>query len=256
MSEPVLIGIDCATEPARMGFASARIRAERLHIDAVCSGASCDPATWIAEQVGDAGIALLALDAPLGWPAALGNALAAHQAGRVLSGKPNDLFRRATDRFIDTATGKRPLDVGADRIARTAWAALDLLQRAAALCRRPVTLAWSPGTIAGLQAIEVYPAATLRALGLPDRSYKLPDQRECREAILQGLSPRLLWGCEDDIVLRNADCLDAIACLVAAQAFLQGRCYSPADAGVSPLQARREGWIWVPRSEHGQPDVG
>ncbi|TXL04706.1 hypothetical protein BMR07_11825 [Methylococcaceae bacterium CS1] len=70
---------------------------------------------------------LLAIDAPLGWPVSLGQELFNHVAGGILNTEANTLFRRDTDRFIKEKTGKLPLDVGADRIARTAHTALQLL---------------------------------------------------------------------------------------------------------------------------------
>ena len=52
------------------------------------------------------GSALLALDAPLGWPDALGKVLAKHVAGCVIEEEPNLMFRRMTDRFIESKIGK------------------------------------------------------------------------------------------------------------------------------------------------------
>ena len=72
--------------------------------------------------------ALLAIDAPLGWPA-LGQSLAAHRAGQGIAVAQNTLFRRATDVSVHQRTGKLPLEVGADRIARAAWQALSVLQQ-------------------------------------------------------------------------------------------------------------------------------
>lgn len=73
----------------------------------------------------------------------------------------------------------------------------------------------------GPTLIEVYPAATLRDLGLPDRTYKEPgaEAREKRERILVGLRE---WGVElpeafGDRVLGDADG-DALDSLVAAVA--------------------------------------
>jgi len=39
----------------------------------------------------------------------------------------NAMFRRTTDLFIQTTLKKTPLDVGADRIARTAYATVAVL---------------------------------------------------------------------------------------------------------------------------------
>ena len=53
--------------------------------------------------------ALIALDAPLGWPQALGANLVTHRAGVPLRAEANQLFRRATDDEIKNRLGKRSL---------------------------------------------------------------------------------------------------------------------------------------------------
>jgi hypothetical protein len=54
----------------------------------------CD---WIRSADGPV---LLAIDAPLGWPAAMGPTLSTHSAGDEITVAPNTMFRRATDRFF------------------------------------------------------------------------------------------------------------------------------------------------------------
>jgi hypothetical protein len=78
-----------------------------------------------------------------------------------------------------------------------------------------------PGDARGPTLIEVYPAATLRSLELPDRTYKEPgpEAREKRQRILAGLRE---WGVTlpgrfEDRVLDDADG-DALDSLVAAVA--------------------------------------
>lgn len=54
--------------------------------------------------------------------------LPTHEAGKPIRVPKDQFFRRGTDRFIHQTLGQRPLDVGADRIGRTAHAALTLIQ--------------------------------------------------------------------------------------------------------------------------------
>jgi hypothetical protein len=61
-----------------------------------------------------------AIDAPLGWPKPLAETLIDHRAGLPIETPANAMFRRTTDLFIQRKLKKTPLDVGADRIARTA----------------------------------------------------------------------------------------------------------------------------------------
>ena len=76
------------------------------------------------------------------------------------------------------------MDVGADRIARTAHAALRLLGELRKLSGAAVPLGWSPGELAESTVLETYPAAWLTVAGLPNRGYKRPEQRPVREKIL------------------------------------------------------------------------
>ncbi len=243
-----LIGLDCATDPRRTGLALARYEAGQARLAQVFLGSELAslPATvagWIdpAGAGGGPGRALLAVDAPLGWPAPLADGLREHTAGRPLPGAPNQLFRRETDRFIRDRIGKQSLDVGADRLARTAHRTLQLLEDVGQQLGRPVPLAWEPDFPGPAATIEVYPAATLAVYGLPARGYKRRADRPVREEILAGLSRRLDVAPDHRRLLDNADLLDAVVCLLAAVDFLEGRAMPPADM----LLARREGWMWV-----------
>jgi hypothetical protein len=186
---------------------------------------------------------LLAVDAPLGWPRPLGQALARHRAGQLLPEEANRLFRRYTDVAISTI--KQPLDVGADRIARTAHQALKLLSELAEALGLPeIPLAWSPQAPKGIQAIEVYPAATLAACKIPIRGYKDRRTGESeRYNILTSLRGHITFseGVEAECVA-CADVLDAVVCLLAGADFLAGRATPPPNGEIELVQ--KEGWIW------------
>lgn len=245
LSTITIIGIDCATEPKKVGLAKARLYQGRLTIDAAQTGTGDkELAQLILEWIPDRQPTLLALDAPLGWPDALGAALATHQAGMAIERPANQLFRRETDRFIKAQTGKQPLDVGADRIARTATAALHLLSRIRQLTGQSIPLAWVPN-IAGLAAIEVYPAGTLTGYGLTNGGYKdvSAEHRHIRASLIEQL-PSWVAIAEPAPLIANADILDAALCCLAGANFLQGNCYPPVN---EPL-AHKEGWIWVQKT--------
>ncbi len=246
-----LIGLDCATEPAKVGLALGRWEPGRTRLlEAEPGGTHASlEATLVRWIRGSPHPTLLALDAPLGWPAPLGMGLEGHQAGEPLGGRAHDLFRRETDRHIQRTLRKTPLEVGADRIARTAHGALGLLARLGGALGGPIPLAWDPEALPPCSALEVYPAATLAVHGLPDRGYKAPDQRGMRERILEGLGHRIHLPVAVDPLLRQADVLDAGVCLLAARDFLEGACDSPGD----PDLARKEGWIWVRRPSPSGP---
>lgn len=237
-----IIGIDCATDPRKIGLALGSWADGITTITEAETEKSHDLITaQLSNWVAQAPRTLIALDAPLGWPVDLAKALADHQAGNTLNVPANNLFRRATDRFIADKVGKTPLDVGADRIARTAHAALALLNRLRQATQLPIPLAWDEDFDESVGAIEVYPAATLRAWGMPSAGYKRSDQRSEREAILQGLQAQMDTRAGQDAMLGNSDMLDAAVCVLAGRDFLEGRAFKPSDH----VTARTEGWIWV-----------
>ena len=239
----IVIGIDCATDPKKVGIALADCDESKCALVAVELGESQELlARKIASWLPSSSPALLALDAPLGWPASLGPALVQHTAGEPVGQNPNLLFRRGTDRFVKEEIGKQSLDVGADRIARTAVSALRLLADIRKLTGHPIPLAWSPQIPSGPAAIEVYPAATLTAHGLRASGYKTPRDEEQRAEILRGLGERMeIQSDLRDLPRSNADALDAVVCVLAGCDFIRGHALSPPDLD----EAKREGWIWV-----------
>jgi len=117
---PTIIGIDAATEPKKVGLARGWVDGERVVVsDARIGSRIPSVAETIAGWI--EGPTLLAIDAPLGWPAPLGRALVGHRAGQAFKADAKEAFNRLTDRVLCERTGKRPLDVGADRIARWIW---------------------------------------------------------------------------------------------------------------------------------------
>lgn len=237
-----IVGIDCATDARRVGYAFAtHCQGHTIVEKAIAGSTAVAPVDAIAAWLRrDNSPALLALDAPLGWPATLGTALPTHKAGQPLSDTANDLFRRHTDRFIREHIGKQSLDVGADRIARTAHAALQMLQGLRERLGEAIPLAWQPA-ISGVQAIEVYPAATLVAHGIHPIGYKAAAGGQARERVLSAVRERLVVDAAIPDIGHSSDGIDAVLCTLAAQDFLTELAFPP-DHG-APVET--EGWIWV-----------
>jgi predicted RNase H-like nuclease len=235
-----IIGVDCATQDKNVGVACGRLAASRLEVLGAYVG---DRAGSVLEYLVKSCVrgepTLLALDAPLGWPAALGPALVGHSAGGYIPIEANTLFRRRTDACIKEKLDRQSLDVGADRIARTAHRALKILNELSERLSTQIPLAWDPG-ITGIAAIEVYPAATLAAYDIPARAYKGADAQSARRAILESFQKLLVVQCSTETLLRDADALDAAVCVLAGADFLRGDAYPPDD----PALAAKEGWIW------------
>lgn len=237
-----ILGVDCATKPNKVGLARAQLRDGDWHLTdtQVCSAAE-PPDEVLARWIEEDPDCLLALDAPLGWPSAMGTALPPHRAGQPVRGHAKTLFNRVTDRHVHASLGKRPLDVGADRIARTALATLELLRTLREFTGAPLPLAWSPVEPVRPAAIEVYPAATLRAHGVEARGYKIAGASEARLAIEALIDRQLATKRGFDVRAANDDVLDAVLCVIAGLDFIGGTAGAPSDRDT----AEREGWIWV-----------
>lgn len=151
-----LLGIDCATVPKKTGLALGELRCGILHILRCTTGSSHTPPAMIAnEWIKDYDDVLIALDTPVGWPKALAFSLSNHKAGMAIKIDADQLFSRATDKAIRERLGKKPLEVGANLIARTAVAALSLLDELRRFTDRQIPLAWAPVERERWRAIEV-----------------------------------------------------------------------------------------------------
>jgi hypothetical protein len=238
-----IIGVDCATQPRNVGLSLCSVQEGRPRLDEVSIGETWPAidrqiAQWLKEST------LVAVDAPLGWPLPLSQALGVHRAGDALPHSANRLFRRRTDDVIAEALGKRPLDVGADRIARTAHTALGLLARLGEACGWPISLAWEPGALRGVAAIEVYPAGTLASRGLPRSGYKgqSPAATVIRRQIVDALVEEMTLDSNAIAAMVRSDhALDAGLCALAGWDFVTARVMKPDDLEL----AKHEGWIWV-----------
>jgi predicted RNase H-like nuclease len=241
-----IIGVDCATDPRNVGVALASFANGRtmLHDARTCSKKK-PPAVIIAEWI-DAprGRVLLALDAPLGWPVAMGKTLQGHRAGVPIEIPRDHLFMRGTDLYVRGVTGITPFSVGADRIARTAHAALCLLRDLRTNTGGEIPLVWHPG-FSGVGAIEVYPAATIRRMfgprckcftvGKPPRP-GIPDLAKLEPWMDFDLPAKPFWKQHE---------VDAALCVLTAHHFLTGAAIPPVDLET----AKRESWIWLPAAD-------
>jgi len=227
-----LLGIDCATNPRKTGLALGELREEVVHILQCATGTRDEtPAMIAVNWLRHYDEAIIALDAPLGWPKKMSDALPDHRAGLPIRVEANHLFRRITDIEIKERLNKQPLDVGANLIARTAVAALEMLEQIRRSTKRPIPLAWESKETERWRAIEVYPAATRIAHGAPDVGGSLGGLEKLldRTAVLPAF-------------MQSKDAVDAIVCSLAAADFLCGRAIPPVDYNTALI----EGWIWAP----------
>lgn len=249
MSHIDIIGVDCSTNRSKLGIARGVLTDGILSVTEVVTGQSNHIQT-ISSWIKNSPRTLLAFDAPLGWPQAMGLNLVGHKAGELINVEPNSMFRRHTDRFLKQKLDKQSLDVGSNLIARTALDALKLIDSIRQETGNEIPLAWSPQFLDRCAVIEVYPAATLEARGIDSKGYKKtspekPSQLKHRREILGFLGGEIQFECDAEMVVRTDDNLDAVLCLLAAADFLSDKAYKP--SAEMQQTAEKESWIWVKR---------
>jgi len=240
----IVIGVDCATNENKMGLALGSVDNKKTTILRVSVGGENEPVVDLIERwLLEGQPALLALDSPLGWPRKLAQELLDHSAGMPLKVSPDHLFSRLTDHIVKETIAKRPLEVGADRIARTAHSALKLLQSLREKTGLAIPLAWERDDVRETCAIEVYPAATLAARRISVQGYKKPKARDERLKLIELISNHLEIATLREQLESSSDAIDAVVCVLAASDFLLGKCLQPKSKDEET--ARKEGWIWV-----------
>lgn len=239
----IVIGIDCATEAQKTGLSLGIYENNEMILKESLIGSKSNSIAEIVNAWININFkVLLAMDAPLGWPVHLGETLYSHNAGGPIDTvESNMIFRRETDRFIKKKLGKQSLDVGADRIARTAYSALKIINEVRALTKKIINLTWDSKELNDISVIEVYPAATLGSYGILSEGYKDKTQTSARREIVNCISKHIKIENEFKILENNADALDSAVCLLAAKDFLKGNVYCPENIDL----AKKEGWIWV-----------
>lgn len=284
-----LVGWDAAVDPRNNALLraqfhpSARDEPARLVIDPPLRPGSAEE---LREGLAEALTAspdtavLLCLDAPVGWPVALGRELRTHRAGRALGADAGRLFRRATDHDVRIRLGKTPLDIGADRIARTTRSALETLaavERQLGRRIEPVVGLSSTANASGgsplapadllvmdgdacvpapragaIPLIESYPAGWFASEGIRTSGYRPPAARVQRAELLSRLLQRLhahgvhtRYSREETeaALCARADDLDALVCTLNGVDLVCGRVAPPPEALRNLVVV--EGWIWV-----------
>ncbi len=244
-----IIGINCATQPAKTGLVHARYENKSINLVSYLNAGSIDDYSVLPDHrwyplvkkcqgwIGDQERVLFCMDSPLGWPNTMREMLQKHEAGEFIGLEAKNLFNRTTDLFIDETIQKRPLEIGANLIARTAVAALELLTSLRMMLRKDLPLLWEQGPLKDSGVIEVYPTATL--IGRVGAGTKLTFKT--RTDILLPIL-EMDFGLESIDLLATSDShlLNAALCVLAGVDFIEKRCHEPQDLS----SAKKEGWIW------------
>jgi Protein of unknown function (DUF429) len=104
-----LIGVDWSTEESNRGVA---VVDYAQGATSLIDLSPCTSRQTALRLIADAmsttsGSSVVAIDAPLGWPAGLAAALANHSAGEGLELGADEMFSRETDRFVQRTLNKR-----------------------------------------------------------------------------------------------------------------------------------------------------
>lgn len=233
-------GIDLSADDKKVGVATIEWRGGRAVLVDVRVGADDDALISLIKGSDKTGI-----DCPLGWPDAFIAFIVAHAAGEPLPGEFMGRWRtalqyRKTDLWLKgQVPGVQGLSVAADRIGSTAM-------RCAVLLERLQHMPDAGDRKGGGRLVEVYPAASLSAWGLPFSGYKARDKQSVRASILVQLQEgaNLDLGPFEGLLHVSDDALDALVCALTARAAALDLCLPvPPDHLAA---AKREGWIGLP----------
>ena len=158
------LGVDLASQPAGTGVVVLDVRATGFAKVVLAGDADDDELVRLA-----AGVEVVGVDCPLGWPRPFVAAVVAHDGLAQWPGGVDRsvLTHRTTDLFFKGSKAANPLSVSADKLGSTAM-------RCALLQHRWAREVWghrAPRDGSG-ELVEVYPAAALRAWAIPTDGYK------------------------------------------------------------------------------------
>lgn len=257
-SDTATYGIDLASQPSRTGVCWITWHPDgSAWADCPCVGG--EDGDLLHQMLRD-DVVRVGIDAPFGWPNEFVDSLDQYRQTGTWDGRPlgdysfDDRLRwRKTDRVIHELTGLSPLSVSTDKIGAVAMRCARLLdaywQRQAA-----------PPDRSGVgKAVEVYPAAALRAWGISPLDHsedpgaykgKHPVARSRREKLVADvvertsgwldLSEKARHECQ-----KHDDCVDALLCALIARAAHVGHVREIDD----PTIATTEGWIALPNRD-------
>ena len=237
-----VLGIDLAAQPERTGVVVLDATGDRPSLHPVHERATDDVLVELARTV-----AVVGIDAPLGWPVDFVAAVSAHERLEAWLGKVDrsSLCFRYTDGNVRLRTGRWPLSVSADKLGVVAM-------RCALLQERFAIEAWEgqrqPRNGSG-RLVETYPAGALYLWGLPRNGYKGNDEhpRAVREVIVNDLGTRVDLGELEEASIASDDTLDAVVSALVAWMAVSGRTVAP-DSEEAERLAAVEGWIHLPGS--------
>ncbi|MDQ4062570.1 MAG: DUF429 domain-containing protein [Actinomycetota bacterium] len=228
-----LVGIDFSTTPRACGICVLEGGAI-THVGRGNNAA--EHPDWLVGHCAEATV--VAVDVPFGWPRPFMEALSCYRIGDALD-LPREQYRlRATDFWIkENIPPLQPLSVSTDKLGSTAIVGTKLLH---AVGNEGFRL--SPRSAArSATVVEVYPAASLRAWGLPHNNIETPIVLEAlREAF-----ELTIGDTDQNNLLQSRHCLDALVSALTAKEYADGNTFYPPEY-IPDETIEVEGWIHVP----------
>lgn len=241
MEEITIIGIKCDADEKKAALGLGLWTGGKLILKHVfCAVKKKSIFDEICNLVSDESFLLYTFDAPLGWPQEMAHTLNNHKAGEPIYQDPDSFFNRETDLFLKKILGKKPFEIGADKIAKTTQWSLLLLQSLREKFNRDIPLVWDNKDLLKASAIEVCPDATLRSRGIYIKGYKNKKEIDKRRKMIENLEDFMNFNIDKDILAESSYATDAAINVLAGSDFLRGDCIPPPDE----FPVHKEGWIW------------
>ncbi len=245
-----LVGIDLSTNPRDCGIC---VLEDHVVTHVGRGAAHATHPEWLLSFCD--GSDVVAVDAPFGWPKPFIEALSGYELGNMLGHDRKRYRYRATDTWITEELPQKephrekpapptPLSVSTDKLGSTAMVATILLRSLAEEFRLSPRVSKSDPAV-----IEVYPAASLWACGLPHKGFKgfHESARNKRAEALAGLKTSfdLETSYQDDSLTRWDHCFDALVAALTAREYSRSNTFDPPER-FSNETLNVEGWIRVP----------
>ncbi|MFK7693091.1 DUF429 domain-containing protein [Paenibacillus sp. HJGM_3] len=240
----LIIGVDCAVSPKNVGISVLDYSGKKF----LPVPSNPDPSKTLLHilEANPSRKTLLCLDAPLGWPSTFAPGLIGHSAGEYLGNTLDSFFKRDTDLFCYYLLKKIPLDVASDKIARTTYKTLEMLN--AIRVRYPyLKMLWDPQEKYELGFIEVYPAAWLVSELITPHVTSYKGTKDIHQARRMEMLERIQRNGMDMSVLEkrmieDEHFFDACVCCLCGMDFVDLRAIKPFPQLTS---VKKEGWIWL-----------
>ncbi|WP_165452611.1 DUF429 domain-containing protein [Paenibacillus thalictri] len=246
----IIFGVDCATETKNIGF-SIYDYSRKAFVGCRKEASIEETILHYIERFGGQQI-LLCFDAPLGWPDDFAPVLYRHMAGDYLGNTPDAFFKRDTDIFCAYLLRKIPLEIASDKIARTAYKTLQIIESIRTSYPH-IQIRWDPAERVQLGFIEVYPAAWLLSELISPNisrdkktiSYKgtKPENKRRRMEIIREMRKKgIRFTGFYKKMIEEEHFFDACLCCLCGKDFLDQRAIRPFPDLTSVF---KEGWIWM-----------